>query len=243
MIRSLLLITLALGIIAVPRASAEIFTFNQDFCSNPCLGGVPSSNNGGTVEVTQFATNIVDVLVTLNNLYFHDQGLESFAFNITGNPALTLVTTTLVNNSLQIINGGGSTWTLNQPAGNTDGAGSTFGYSLDCAAAPSACAGHPSILEFQVEVTGLTPTSFETLAGSGGTTTNVDFAANVSAGGGACTGMIGAGNGTAQSTPLTTHTGGTPCTSSSVPEPYSVLLLGTALALVGKVLKGRLALA
>ena len=176
------------------------------------------------MAVTQAAANIVDVLVTLNSLLFHDQGLESFAFNIIGNPTLTLVTGTLANGDIKIINAGGSAWTFSQPAGNTDGAGKTFGYSLDCTGGAGACTGSPSTLEFQVDVTGLTPTSFETLTGSSGTT-NVDFAANVSANGGACTGMIEAGNGTGQSMPQTTNSG-TPCTrSSAVPEPTSIFNL------------------
>ncbi len=199
----------------------------------------------GTVTVTQDGTNIVDVDVSLNNLFFHDQGLESFAFNIFGsttalqNPALTLVTGTLAAGDIKITNNGGTTWTLAQPAGNTDGAGKTFGYSLDCAGGSGACTGDPVTLEFQVDVTGLTPAAFETTTGS---TTGpiVDFAANVA--NGTCTGMIGAGSGTSQSTPSTTGSKSNACTSSStVPEPTSLLLLGTVLAVAGKFLKARLA--
>ena len=178
--------------------------------------------------------NVVDVLVTLNNLVFHDQGLESFAFNISGNPSLTQVTTLGASGQLTIINGGGSTWTLTHPAGNTDGAGSTFGYSLDCTAGAGACVGSPSTLEFQIELTGLTPAGLETLSGAVvkqgknlvQTTTNVDFAANVA--NGACTGEIGAGSGTGQSTPQTTGKGTTTC-GTAVPEPGTLLLVGFGL--------------
>jgi hypothetical protein len=225
------------ALVAVPSAFADFFTFNADYCSNPCLGGVPASNNGGTVTLTQMGSGIVDVVVALAaGLHFHDQGLESFAFNITGNPALTLTTGALAAGNIKVISGGGGTWTtFDQPAGNTDGAGSTFGYALDCTAGAGSCAGSPSTLEFEVDSSGLTPLSFETRTGSSGTT-NVDFAANVSAGGGACTGMVGAGNGTNQSTPVTTNKSTTICSGGvisggggTVPEPSSIILFGTVL--------------
>ena len=234
------LLALALAAICIaPVARADTFTFNVDYCTNPCLGGTASANNGGTVTVTQSGTNIVDVKVALNNLVFHDQGLESFAFNISGNPTLTFITTgALANGDIKLISGGGSTWTFSQPAGNTDGAGSTFGYSLDCAGGAGACTGSPSTLEFAIDYTGLTPLSLETRSGANGTTTNVDFAANVSAGGGACTGMIGAGNGTAQSTPFTAHSGSTACGgTSTTPEPTSILFFGTGLLVAGGALR------
>jgi hypothetical protein len=225
MTRKLMLV--ALMAVSLVAASADVFTFNVDYCTDPCLGGVPANNNGGTVTLTQFAANIVTVTVQLNNLVFHDQGLESFAFNVTGNPPLTLNTDgTIGNNEVLITNAGGSTWTFHRPAGNTDGAG-TFMYSFECAAAPAQCAGGPSVFAFQVDVTGLTVAGLEILGGA-----NVDFAANVSAGAGACTGMIGAGNGTGQSTPATAHTDGTAC-AAAVPEPTTLALVGSGLITLG----------
>jgi len=224
MTRKLLLVALmAVTLVAASNASADVFTFNVDYCSNPCLGGVPANNNAGTVTLTQAATNIVTVLVQLNNLVFHDQGLESFAFNVTGNPALSLTTGVIANNQVKITNDGGSTWTFHNPAGNTDGAG-TFMYSFECAAAPGQCAGGPSTFEFQVDVTGLTVAGLE-IKGSA----NVDFAANVA--NGTCTGMVGAGNGTAQSTPATTNDG-TAC-AAAVPEPTTLALVGSGLITLG----------
>src|SRR5262245_14540957 len=125
------LAVLAVSLAAASPAMADSFTFNVDYCTTPCLGGVPASNNGGTVTVTQFATNIVDVTVTLSGVIFHG-ALQSFAFNISGNPTLTQVASLTTSGQLTIVDGGGGTWTLVQPAGNTDGAGSTFGYALEC---------------------------------------------------------------------------------------------------------------
>jgi hypothetical protein len=225
MTRKLLLVAvLAVGLVAVSNASADQFTLNVDYCSNPCLGGVPANNNAGTVTLTQTDTNIVTVNVTLNNLIFHDQGLESFGFNVTGNPALTLTTGVIANNQVKITNDGGSTWTFSRPGGNTDGAGN-FMYSFECASGSGHCAGSPSTFEFQVDVTGLTVAGLEILGSA-----NVDFAANVA--NGSCTGMAGAGNGTAQSTPSTSHTDGTAC-AAAVPEPTTLALVGSGLITLG----------
>jgi hypothetical protein len=224
MTRKLLLVAvLAVGLVAVSNASADQFTFNVDYCSNPCLGGVPANNNAGTVTLTQTATNIVTVNVTLNNLIFHDQGLDSFGFNVTGNPALTLTTGVIAANQVKITNDGGSTWTFHNPAGNTDGAG-TFMYSFECASGAGHCAGSPSTFEFQIDVTGLTVAGLEILGSA-----NVDFAANVA--NGTCTGMVGAGNGTSQSTAATTNSG-TAC-AAAVPEPATLALVGSGLITLG----------
>jgi hypothetical protein len=247
MVRNYLLLTLlVLSAVAVPTAKADTFTFNIDYCGNPCINGT----TGGTVVLTQTATNIVDVLVTLQTgLTFHKSNgagtLNSFVFNILNNPSLTLTSAAGAPglNQIKIINGGGSTWSFVQPATNANGAGSTFGYALDCAPSAGGCAGSPSVLEFQINVSGLTVASLETRNGAVvtqgkkniQTVVNVDFAANVA--NGTCTGMIGAGNGTNQSAPATIHSG-TPCatpgggsTVGTVPEPTSFALMGTVAAI------------
>src|SRR5262245_4631582 len=184
--RFVLFTVLALSLVAAPQAMAATasFTLNVDFCTNPCLGGVPAANNGGTVTLTDIAGG-VDVLVTLaSGLAFHDQGLTSFAFNST----ITLAAT-----DITVLTATGAPWTVEIPAVNSDGAGK-FGYGISCTAAAGACAGAPTSLHFTILHTGLTIANLETLAGPSGST-KVDFAANVSASGGACTGVIGGGNG------------------------------------------------
>lgn len=197
-------------------ARADSFTFNVDFCSSPCLNG----GTGGTVTLTQINSTTVEVDVSLaNGLVFHDAGLDSFAFNITSNPGV----------SFSLVNGGGGTWAFEQPSTSTDGASpgnSQFGYAVNCSAQGGNCTGSPSILDFRLSfASGLSVSSLETLSGSSGTTA-VDFAANVS--NGTCTGMIGAGNGTGQSTANVANPGGT-CGSPATPEPGALTLLGTGL--------------
>jgi hypothetical protein len=238
-------------------ASADIsnqFTFNVDYCSNPCLGG----GTGGTVTVSQTtaqaSAGIVDVLVQLaSGLDFHDgnpnnsNGLHSFAFNMnvggtTPNPTLTLVTGALANDDIEVLNGPANSWNFTSSSNHDDGAG-TFDYRFDCASSNgNDCTNPTPTLEFQVKVTGLLPVDFETTENN---TSNVDFAADVTNsnnGGTACTGMIGAGNGTGPSTASVT-TGGcaAPGQQSVTPEPTSIVLLGSALILVGTLLKKRLA--
>jgi PEP-CTERM motif len=205
-------------------AKADSFDLNVDFCSSPCLSG----GGTGTVTLTQYATNEVQVTVTLTGLLFHDQGLPTFVFN--GPLSLSLVAGSFSSNGV------GDSWsdliignTSDSPATiHADGAG-YFDYGFNCTGGSGACEGStpPSQITFILSGTGLTPAALETL--SNGSTTNlsnVDFAANVSGGG--CTGMIGGGNGTSQST-ASSPAGGDSCGTTTVPEPGSLMLFGTGL--------------
>ena len=229
---------LAGALCALPASATTSFDLNVDYCSNACLGGSPI---GGTVALASTTAGIVDVLVTLDSpLAFHENGLASFSFNIYDssnaalqNPSLTLTTGALAPGNIKIVNGGGGSWTvLDQPAGNTDGAGKTFGYSLECAPSAGVCTGSPSTLEFQIDLAGLTIGDLETLNGAankkgGVDVVNVDFAANVAylGGTGSCTGIIGGGFGTGQSTAQAG--GGSSCGQiTTTPEPSTLGLVG-----------------
>jgi len=234
MIRKLVLAAavLALATVAVPRASADSFDLNVIYCN--CI---PSGSIGGTVAVTEVSANVADVLVTLNSgLAFHDQGQTSFSFNIV-DPNLS---SPLSSSAFTIINNGGSTWTFQQPAVNSDGAGS-FLYGFECAAGSNHCAGVPTTFEFQVTDTGI-GTHLAWLETTNSSASNVDFSANIARQDvSSCTGQVGGGNGTGASTPSGGAAGGTSCGGSlPVAEPTSVLLLGTALLLAGKLLKMKL---
>jgi hypothetical protein len=225
MIRNLFLAgaTLAFVTVMVPKASADQFTLNVDYCSTACI---PTGGSAGTVTLTQVGTS-TDILVQLNAGYvFHDQGLTSFSFNNTN----TNISTPVVTNA------GGTTWTFQKPATNSDGAGN-FMYGLECAAGSNGCSGSTGVLEFTVANS--TVLSFETTNGGA---SHVDFAANVantSVSG--CTGVVGGGNGLSQTTYTRVGSTGTgTCTGTPVPESTSVLLLGTALLFAGKMMKMKL---
>lgn len=229
---------LGIAIVAIctaPAARADVFNLNVDFCTLSCLGGV--GNVGGTVTLTlgtgsngitagnvRFDVNLAAPAgVQLN---FHQtNGLDAFMFNYAGTATLSF---------------SGLTTNYNQPLGpgsyHEDGAGS-FEYIIKYYTQPAV---DGTSLTFTVHGTdssgAAVPLALSDFETRNSDASLVDFAANVS--NGACTGLIGAGNGTGVSTAAFYGTG--PC-SGAVPEPTSIVLFGSSLLLAGFLVRKRLA--
>jgi hypothetical protein len=191
-------VVLGLSLVAVPKASATTFQLNDIYCN--CLPA--GSTNGGTVDVTASGGNLTFV-VNLNDLlnFHYSNAFDLFGFNYDGPGTLSLVgpIVTQAANGSSVSSSG---WGLTQTAksGAQDGAGNSFNWFIDCASCSGGGGGISgvNILTFTISSSGKSLVLGDVAILSGN---NVDFSAAVTrttlSG---CTGVIGGGNGTGDST-------------------------------------------
>ncbi len=186
-----------LGLGAAVPALADVYSLTIDHCTGGC--GAPPL---GTIDVTQAGTNTVqvDVSLTPGDRFVSTGFAGSFAFDLTGDPVI----------SVSDLTAGWSLLSTSAGSLHFDGFGD-LGYTLVC----NACGNGGSYpfagpISFDVTAPGLTPANFQELSSGG--SAQVNFVADI-LGTTGNTGPVGA-----------------TLTSTSVPEPATLGLLSLGLA-------------
>jgi PEP-CTERM motif len=204
--------------IAMAPLMADTYTFTIDKC--PGTNGCGVGSGIGTITTQQDGANTVEITVSLGGLDFSNSAFhgDNFLFNIAGTPAISISSVT-------------PGWELvSTTAGSLGGDGWSFDYALTCDFNQGgAChgTGHtaPGTLTFDVTAPGLIPWDFWTPRDY----TSPDFAADVFSNSTGNGGLIGA-----------TYTSGVGV-PPQVPEPASVVLLGTVMLLAVQAARRRVA--
>ena len=219
------LLTLAMTVCAValmvtPAGATSLsFEFNVDHCTGTCGGGPY-----GTIDVSQFADGdvLLDMTLDPDTIGFVGTGFPgTLGFNLVDDPAIA-VTFDSPASGWDLLN-------LNGIAGSYhfDGFGN-FEYVLVCDVCQGGSNPQNVELKFHVLATGLTPESFLEL--STGNTKSY-FVADLM-GSNENTGPIGTGF-------CDENCGGNVGQQAAVPEPASLLLLGSGLAFAGRTVRRR----